>query len=176
MLDTLPSLPQSHFPKFISTLTPLATTNPTLFQPHLRPLLGFLPALILPSADPGPTPTVAKPFPNSGGGGSFTFPPPSSSTASEGSNGASGGGADEDAIDEEKEEVRKAALEFMISLSEAKPSMVRKVDGWTAAIVRGCLEGMGELGGEDSLDVWLESDVTALDTYLLSHMADWYPH
>lgn len=52
MLDTFPSLPQSHFPKFISTLTRLATTNPTLFQPHLWPLLGFLAALILPSADP----------------------------------------------------------------------------------------------------------------------------
>jgi hypothetical protein len=36
MLDTLP---QSHFPKFISTTTPLTTT---LFQPHLRPLLGFV--------------------------------------------------------------------------------------------------------------------------------------
>ena len=36
--------------------------------------------------------------------------------------------------------------------------MVRKVGGWTAAIVRGCLEGMGELG-DDTLDVWLEADV-----------------
>ena len=62
------------------------------------------------------------------------------------------------AMDEEKEDVRKAALEFMISLSEAKPGMVRKVDGWAAAIVRGCLEGMGELG-DDDLDVWLEADV-----------------
>ena len=61
-------------------------------------------------------------------------------------------------IDEEKEEVRKAALEFMVSLSEAKPGMVKKVEGWTAAIVRSCLEGMGELGDE-SLDVWLEADV-----------------
>lgn len=61
-------------------------------------------------------------------------------------------------VDEEKEEVRKAALEFMISLSEAKGAMVKRVDGWTAAIVRGCLEGMGALG-EDSLDVWLEADV-----------------
>ena len=146
MLDTLPSLPPSQFPKFISTLTPLATTNPTLFQPNLRPLLGFLPALILPSADPGPTPTVAKPFPTSG---SFTFPPPAA-----GSKSMSGDCTDEDgmAMDEEKEDVRKAALEFMISLSEAKPGMVRKVDGWTAAIVRGCLEGMGELGDEN-LDV-----------------------
>jgi hypothetical protein len=62
------------------------------------------------------------------------------------------------AMDEEKEDVRKAALEFMISLSEAKVGMVRKVDGWTAAIVHGCLEGMGELA-DDNLDMWLEADV-----------------
>lgn len=61
-------------------------------------------------------------------------------------------------MDEEKDEVRKAALEFMISLSEAKPSMVKQVDGWTAAVVRGCLEGMGELR-DDDLGVWLEADV-----------------
>jgi hypothetical protein len=41
------------------------------------------------------------------------------------------------AMDEEREGVRKAALEFMISLSEAKLNMVGKVDGWTAVIVRG---------------------------------------
>jgi hypothetical protein len=46
------------------------------------------------------------------------------------------------AMDEEKENVRKDTLEFLISLTEAKPGVVGKVDGWTAAIVRGCLEGM----------------------------------
>jgi hypothetical protein len=50
------------------------------------------------------------------------------------------------------DDVRKATLEFMISLTEAKPPMVRKVDGWTVAIVRGCLEGMGEFP-DDNLDV-----------------------
>ena len=39
----------------------------------------------------------------------------------------------------------KAALEFMINLSEAKPTMVRRTDGWVSAIVRGCLGGMDEL-------------------------------
>lgn len=156
MLDTLPSLPPFHFPKFISTLTPLASTNPTLFQPHLRPLLQFLPALILPSSDPGPTPTVAKPFPTTQ---SFTFPPEPTSSSS--NNGEDAG------IDEEKEEVRKAALEFMVSLSEAKPRMVKKVEGWTAAIVRSCLEGMGELGDE-SLDTWLEADVGFVSFSFLS--------
>ncbi|KIM76711.1 hypothetical protein PILCRDRAFT_12587 [Piloderma croceum F 1598] len=55
---------------FISTVTPLATINRTLFQLYLQPLLGFLPSLILPNADPGPIPTIAKPFPT---GGSFTL-------------------------------------------------------------------------------------------------------
>lgn len=61
---------------------------------------------------------------------------------------------DEDsmAMNKEKEDVGKAVLEFMISLSEAKLKMVRKVNGWITAIIRGCLEGMGELG-DDYLDV-----------------------
>jgi hypothetical protein len=62
--------------QFTSTITPLATTNRTLFQPYLPPLLGFLQSLVLPNADPGPIPTIAKQFPTSG---SFTFTPPGSS-------------------------------------------------------------------------------------------------
>jgi len=87
----------------------------------LWPLLGFLPALILPSADPGPMPTVAKPFPTSG---SFTFPSLSGSSKPSSSEAAM---EDEEgmAMDEEREDVRKAALGFMINLSGA----VRKVDG-----------------------------------------------
>ena len=34
----------------------------TLFQPYLRPLLGFLLSLILPNTDSGPIPTIVKPF------------------------------------------------------------------------------------------------------------------
>lgn len=66
---------------------------------------------------------------------------------------------DEDsmAMDEEKGDVRKATLKFMISLSEAKPGMAKKVNGW-AAIVRRCLEGIGERGNDD-LEVWLDADV-----------------
>ncbi|KAF7978256.1 hypothetical protein HWV62_1080 [Athelia sp. TMB] len=159
MLDTLPTLPASRFPAFIGALTPLASTHPTLFQPHLRPLLGFLPALILPSADPGPTPTVARPNPSAGG---FAFPPPAHLTQTNDDD-------DERVVDSEKEEVRKAALEFMISLSEAKAGMVKRVDGWAAAVVRGCLEGMGELA-DDDLDIWLEADPTEDPT------DDTYPH
>jgi hypothetical protein len=73
---------------------------------------------------------------------------------------ARGDDTEEDGMapDDEKEDMRKTELEFMISLSEAKPAMVRKVDGWTAAIVRGCFEGMGDLG-DNTLEVWLEADV-----------------
>jgi Importin repeat len=144
MLDTLPSLPHAHLPKFLITLTPLTSSHPQLFAPHLQVLLSFLPALIIPSADSGPTPTVARPYP---GTQSFTFPPTQN-----------GGPPDDEELDEEAEEVRKAALEFMISLSEAKPAMVRRVDGWVSAIVRGCLGGMGELR-DDELSTWLDADV-----------------
>ena len=72
---------------------------------------------------------------------------------------------DEDgmAVDEEKEDVRKATLEFMISSSEVKAGMVKKVDGWVAAIIRGCLEGMGQLG-PSSIFGW-EADVRPLFCY-----------
>jgi importin-5 len=92
------------------TLTLLVTTNPTLFQPHLWPLLGFLPALIFPSTNPGLTPTVVKPFTTSG---SFTFP-----LAAGGSQVGDDTDKDWMVMDEEIEDIRKAALEFMISLSE----------------------------------------------------------
>jgi len=87
---------------------------------------------------------VARPFP---GTQSFTFPPT-----------PNGDLPDDDELDEEAEEVRKAALEFMISLSEARPAMVRRVDGWVSAMVRGCLGGMGELR-DDELSTWLDADV-----------------
>ncbi|KAF7978085.1 hypothetical protein HWV62_1745 [Athelia sp. TMB] len=139
MLDILPTLPASRLPAFIGALTPLASTNPTLFQPHLCPLLGSLSALILPGADPDPAPIVARPNLSAGG---FAFPPPAHLMHSNDDD-------DERVVDSEKEEVRKAALEFMISLSEAKAGMVKRVDGWAAAVVRGCLEGMGELADDD---------------------------
>jgi len=103
----------------------------------------------MPTADSGPTPTVATPFP--GTGTSFTFPP--------GQTGQQNGEGDAEAAeDEEKQQVRKAALELMVTLSEAKPSMVKRVEGWTLAVVRACLEGMGEFP-EEGLEAWLEADV-----------------
>ena len=41
--------------------------------------------------------------------------------------------------------------------------MVKRVNanGWAVAVVRGCLEGMGELPeDEDSLQTWLDADVS----------------
>jgi importin-5 len=148
MLETLPPLPPAHLPAFLNTLTPLASLHPRLFAPHLSALLAFLPQLLLPSADPGPTPTVARPFPSAGR--AFLFPPPDSAG---GSGSLSRGESDDD-----EEEVRRAALEFMVSLSEARPAMVRPVEGWVSIVVRGCLEGMGQLG-DDELQIWLDADV-----------------
>lgn len=147
ILNTLPSLPHAQLPRFLTTLTPLCSSYPSVFAPHLPALLAFLPTLILPSVDPGPTPTVSQPFP--GHEARFSFPPTTSSEPK---------GKVIEERDEETEEVRKTALEFMVSLSEAKPAMVKRVEGWIPAIVKGCLEGMGELQ-EDSTQVWLESDV-----------------
>ena len=65
------------------------------------------------------------------------------------------------AMDEEREAVRKAALEYMTILSEAKPSMVKKV---VVVIVRDCLGGIGE-SGEGNLDVCLKSDVRVPISY-----------
>ena len=162
MLSTLPSLQSSpsNLASFLSTLTPLCTSAPKLFAPHLNALLAFLPALILPSADCGPTPTVAHPFPTQHSPFAFPPSPASSPAAAAGARQGQGQGSAEDSAYAEKEDVRKAALEFMISLSEARPSMVRKAPGWVAAIVRGCLEGMGEFEDDpQNLELWLDADV-----------------
>ena len=77
---------------------------------------------------------------------SFTFPPT-----------LNGGPVDDEELDEEPqaEEVRKATLEFVISLSEAKPAMVRRTDRWVSVVVRGCLGGMGELCNNELVS-WLD--------------------
>ncbi|KAM6503013.1 Armadillo-type fold [Amanita muscaria] len=158
----------SHLSTFLTTLTPLCSSHPYLFQPHLPALLSFLPALILPTVDAGPTPTVGRPFPSSSSSATsengrqsvFVFPPsaaPSSTTT------LSPPPPDRDIGNEEEDErstLRLSALEFMISLSEAKPGMVKKVPGWTDVIVRACLEGMSELE-DDGLDDWLSEDPSA---------------
>ncbi|KAJ3514366.1 hypothetical protein NMY22_g14756 [Coprinellus aureogranulatus] len=177
-----PSSNTVHLTQFLTALTPLCSTNPALFQPHLSALLSFMPQLILPAVDCGPTPTVSRPFPtsrsasqSSTGGGAFVFPlpgdAPSSLSSSPSSSHSNGNGnndedtSEEDALEqEEKDErsaLRLAALEFMVSLSEARPGMVKRVQGWVEVLVRACLEGMGELD-EDEAGVrvreWLKED------------------
>ncbi len=94
----------------------------------------------------------------------FVFPPSSASRSAEAD--ADAGRVDEG--EDEKSTLRLSALEFMVSLSEAKASMVKKVHGWTDVIVRACLEGMGELD-DDTLDVWLREDVSRCFRLSLPH-------
>lgn len=126
-------------------------------------MLTFLPALILPPVDCGPTPTVGRPYPTGGGRqGAFVFPPPSGSSYDDDEPHSNGNNEEDDADDDteadERSTLRLSALEFMISLSEARPSMVKKLSGWTEVIVRACLEGMGE-GEDEGLEGWLKEDV-----------------
>ncbi|KIY43233.1 ARM repeat-containing protein [Fistulina hepatica ATCC 64428] len=122
--------------RFLTTLLPLATSHPTLFAPHLSSLLTFLPGLIQPSVDSGPTPTVTQPFPASASAsGSFGLPEDIDILRQ---------AHRDDDVEDDIATLRHTALEFMVSLTEAKPSMVSRVDGWTAVLVRACLEGMGE--------------------------------
>ncbi|KAJ7906329.1 armadillo-type protein [Mycena leptocephala] len=179
--ETGPS-PYANLTAFLTTLTPLCSTHPSLFAPHLQALLSFFPSLILPSADCGPTPTVSRPFPTDGGEGNtsdrqgaFVFPPPQSPNtpltppASAGAGGsarttptsASFDGAapvERDLDADERQTLRLAALEFMVSLSEARAGMVKRVDGWVGIMVRACLEGMGEFEEGDGLEGWLDED------------------
>ncbi|KAJ3715385.1 armadillo-type protein [Lentinula raphanica] len=185
ILDTLPPLAQSinqpsvptsltstedktpiaHLQSFLVALTPLCSAHPNLFQPHLNALLTFLPPLLLANTDPGPTPTVRAPFPTALGGDSHSgdFSTPTGSPSRE-----SPAADTED--EEEGQSLRLSALEFMLSLCEARPSMFKKRvnvgEGWIAVLVRACLEGMAELDEENpygtpgGLPRWLADDPT----------------
>lgn len=62
--------------------------------------------------------------------------------------------------DEARDEMRRAALELLVSLSEARPTMVRECPGWVNGVVRCCLEGMSEVrdeGGE-ATSRWADTD------------------
>lgn len=56
----------------------------------------------------------------------------------------------------------------MISLSEARPNIVRKVSGWGEIIMRAYLEGMGKFDDEETsgLEMWLKEDVSYLFSFL----------
>ncbi|KAG6860543.1 hypothetical protein C0995_010005 [Termitomyces sp. Mi166 len=136
--DALP--PHHHLSVFLSVLTPLCASHPALFAPHLQGLIHLLPPLILPPlVDSGPTPTVGRPF------------PPSSTAQPD---------IDQSEEHDLRQTLRLSALEFMLTLSEAKPAMVRRVPGWVDVVVRACLEAMGELDEdtEGGLEAWLADD------------------
>ena len=46
--------------------------------------------------------------------------------------------------DDQKQTLRPAALEFMLSLTEARSNMMKKVPGWAEVMVHACLQAMGE--------------------------------
>ncbi|KAG6856072.1 hypothetical protein H0H87_007683 [Tephrocybe sp. NHM501043] len=149
---------------FLSVLTPLCTSHPLLFAPHLGGLLQLLSPLILPLVDSGPTPTVGRPFPSrssslpstlstgpqpssSSPNRTFAFPPTSPPISAK----PTGADTELDASLEHdlRQTLRLSALEFMLTLSEAKPPMVKRVAGWTETVVKACLEAMGEMDEDE---------------------------
>lgn len=143
---TLPPLTISHFPKFISIFTSLARKYALLlFYPALRVFLDLFSPVIVPST----TPTLEKPHP--------TWRAVGLSNGSDGDNV------------KHKEAARKAALEFMVTLTEADPNLAQEEDHWVPTILKACLLGMSEFGNAD-LRVWLESAVRTPPSLLSSSM------
>ncbi|KAH8110358.1 armadillo-type protein [Phellopilus nigrolimitatus] len=139
-----------------------STAHSTLFGRALATLpaapiktsCAFLPGRIRNKKeyDANPTPIVARPFPGGGGGSAFQFLPVSVGNDEDSTDA-------EDDVDDEREGTRRAALELMVSLSEARPALARRVDGWLPALVRACFEGVAELPESPStLGDWLEAD------------------
>lgn len=124
--------------------------------------------------DTGPTPTASRPAGNDEESTqTFQFPPPESGPGGLNiktniSPGPPDAVEEDPELESDRQGLRLSALEFMISLSEAKPPMVKKVDGWVAALVRACLEGMGEFdemeSGPEGLESWLQEDVSAVQS------------
>ncbi|KAK7458738.1 importin subunit beta-3 [Stygiomarasmius scandens] len=185
---TKPPSPTHALHQHLAALTPLASSHPTLFLPHLAALLNFLPSLVLPLSDPGMTPRPKR-------GNSDPDSPSKHPLWASHSNGDHDDHGmdedDEDADDEAEEEeeerqgLRLAALEFMLSLCEARPGMfkVRSSSGgeqtdasspttsqstiastWISLMVRACLEGMAEIDEDTPFGVpgglagWLAGD------------------
>ncbi|KAG5341390.1 hypothetical protein C0989_010919 [Termitomyces sp. Mn162] len=146
-----------HLSVFLSILTPLCATHPALFLPHLNGLMHLLSPLILPIVDCGPTPTIRRPFPPRAG--SSPFPPTAGTTPTTFTFPPGPAATDIDDTEERdlRQTLRLSALEFMLTLSEARPGMVRRVQGWVDVVVKACLEGMGELD-EDGEGAGWESD------------------
>ncbi|KZO91605.1 ARM repeat-containing protein [Calocera viscosa TUFC12733] len=59
-------------------------------------------------------------------------------------------------LDDDREQAQTAGLELLVSLSESAATQCKKVPGWTASILRICMEGMA---GEE-LEEWDEWDTS----------------
>lgn len=152
-IKTLPPLATVHLPNFLRSLTPLSSSRPSLFRPHLASLLTFLFPLLLPppsSSLADATPTAAHPH-------TFSFPP----TPTSRNPGYFLSHLDNETstpVDEERDAVRHAALELLVSLSEARPPMVKECAGWVSGVVRCCLEGMAEIRDNHFGQGWADAD------------------
>jgi importin-5 len=167
----------------------LIPVHPALFGVHLGDLLGFFAPMLLPTIGEDPITAKPVDFdgdsrggggrgletPTTGARGVFTFPPPSARGERKGSisngrnaTGGRGRSRDGDGEDSEDEETtvpenssaaRLAILELMLTLTESKPSLVKRAgevgSAWVRAIVRGCLEGLAEIRG--STKRWLRA-------------------
>jgi len=153
MLESIHALSQSNLyqqvTQCLTALMPLCSSHPSLFAPYIHSILGLFPPLILLHLDPGPTPTLTRPYPSS-----FDFPPATHQPQID---------ADVDAMSS----MRHAAVEFMISLSEARPAMVRNNVAWVTIIVNACLDGMSEFDDDQDINVWLKDDVSNFFVSLL---------
>lgn len=145
----------------------LSDATPTVGNPnpHQRHGSGHVGAFTFPS-----TPTASNPHGHAPNGVNssnpkFLFPPPGSARPFGVMNQASHQRPYVPTPeDEARDSMRRAALEFLVSLSEARPTMVRECQGWVNGVVRCCLEGMSEVrdeGGEATVR-WADTDDVSL--------------
>ena len=130
ILDTLPSLSHAHLPKFLITLESfllrLHTRNYSLSFRHTSAIQARRRRWRAPSRGRRASP----------------FHPRRTGPCRRRRAGRRGGGC------------AQGRARVQISLSEAKPAVVRCADGRVSTIVCGCLDGMGELR-DDELGSWL---------------------
>ncbi|KAG8795726.1 hypothetical protein FRC12_010570 [Ceratobasidium sp. 428] len=179
MLIALNEFPPRDQIKALETLTSLASDfrTATLFRPHIGTLTRCLEPFLNeqspnPTIDASATPTLANP-----GLPQFAWPPTGPSPQND--------------PDEEESLIdrRFSALEFMVSLTEARPGMFRAPIGpegeggeasggggilggengaqaaWVSTLVRACLKGMGEVieEGDTTQVEWEECEDATID-------------
>jgi hypothetical protein len=171
MASTHPVLFRPHLTSLLTFLIPLILTplpssqvdlseaTPTVGNPNPNPRHSYHGTFGFPS-----TPTASNPHGHAvpatnSSNPRFLFPPAQSVSSLNGrlSHNYSSNLTPED---EARDDMRRAALELLVSLSEARPGMVQECPGWVNGVVRCCLEGMSEIrdeGGEATVR-WAETD------------------